>query len=179
MWPISSIFGLTKRQPSVVSYIVVLPVGKERSGFGTAHGARLIDSTSTRRRRPRPASRRGRPGRRRQPGTAQPVDGDARDLLRETGQEQAHPGDVAVVLAGLVGAAEVDVLDLRGGTLVRSARASRTRRQVVGTDGAQGAAVAADRGADRPRSGFFGPAVAHASPLILGFGFLAPLPEAP
>jgi hypothetical protein len=37
--------GLTKRQPSVVSYTVWLPRGKERSGLGIASGARLIDST--------------------------------------------------------------------------------------------------------------------------------------
>ena len=33
-----------------------------------------------------------------QPGTAKAVDGDPRRLLRETGQEQGHAGDVAVVL---------------------------------------------------------------------------------
>ena len=49
-----------------------------------------------------------------EPRTAQSVDGDARDFFRETRQEQGHPGHVAVVLPGLVGAAEVDVLDLRG-----------------------------------------------------------------
>ena len=46
-------------------------------------------------------------------GPAQPVDGQAADLDREVRQEQRHPRDVAVVLAGLVGTAEDDVLDER------------------------------------------------------------------
>ncbi len=43
--PSFSILGLTNRQPKVVSYIVACPVGKGRSGLGTAQGARLMDST--------------------------------------------------------------------------------------------------------------------------------------
>ena len=43
---------------------------------------------------------------------AQAVDGSAGDVLRETSQEKRHPGHVAVVLAGLVGAPHVDVLHL-------------------------------------------------------------------
>jgi len=34
-------------------------------------------------------------------------------LRRETGEERSHAGDVAVVLSGLIGGAEVDILDLR------------------------------------------------------------------
>ena len=49
-----------------------------------------------------------------EPRAAQPVDGQAADLDREAGQEHGHPRDVAVVLAGLVRAAEDDVLDERG-----------------------------------------------------------------
>jgi hypothetical protein len=45
VWPNASIFGFTMRQPRVVSYIVALPAGNARSGLGTAHGARLMDST--------------------------------------------------------------------------------------------------------------------------------------
>ena len=48
-----------------------------------------------------------------EPRAAQPVDGQPADLDREVGEEQRHPRDVAVVLAGLVGAAEDDVLDER------------------------------------------------------------------
>ena len=37
--------GLTSRQPSVVETSSVLPAGKARSGLGSTHGARVIDST--------------------------------------------------------------------------------------------------------------------------------------
>ena len=77
-----------------------------------------------------------------EPRAAQPVDGQPADLDREVGEEQRHPGDVAVVLAGLVRAAEDDVLDERrveagavddraqdgGGEIVRP-DASRARRR--------------------------------------------------
>ena len=49
-----------------------------------------------------------------QPAAAQPVDGQPADLDRQAGQEDGHPRDIAVVLAGLIGAAEDDVLDARG-----------------------------------------------------------------
>jgi hypothetical protein len=42
---ISSILGLGKRQPSVVSHTVWLPRAKARSGFPMTSGARLMDST--------------------------------------------------------------------------------------------------------------------------------------
>ena len=42
---ISSSRGFGKRQPSVVSYSTLLPRGNAASGFATANGARLIDST--------------------------------------------------------------------------------------------------------------------------------------
>ena len=48
-----------------------------------------------------------------QPRAAQPVDGLPADLDREAGEEQRHARHVAVVLAGLVGAAQDDVLDER------------------------------------------------------------------
>ena len=65
-----------------------------------------------------------------EPGAAQPVDGQPADLDREVGQEQGHPRDVAVVLAGLVGAAEDDVLDERRDRARpgRRPRAARPRR---------------------------------------------------
>ena len=47
-----------------------------------------------------------------QPRGAEPVDGDAGDALRKARKERREPGHVAVVLAGLVGAAEPDVFDL-------------------------------------------------------------------
>ncbi len=81
---------------------------------------------------------------------AQPVDGQPADLDREIGQEERHPRDVAVVLAGLVGAAEDDVLDecrVDAGTVDEPAQ--DRGGQVVGPDAGQGAAVATDRGPDR------------------------------
>jgi hypothetical protein len=41
-----------------------------------------------------------------EPGGAEPVDGDARDRIGQAGEQQRHARDIAVVLAGLVGAAE-------------------------------------------------------------------------
>ena len=41
-----------------------------------------------------------------EPAAAQPVDGRRRDRRRQAGQQQRHPADVAVVLAGPVGVAE-------------------------------------------------------------------------
>ena len=49
-----------------------------------------------------------------QAGGAEAVDGGAGDALREPGQQRRHPRHVAVVLAGLVGGAEVDVDDPLG-----------------------------------------------------------------
>src|SRR5918996_700723 len=51
----------------------------------------------------------------RETGGTETVDRHAGDLLRKAGEQGRHAGDVAVVLARLVGAAEVDVLDLAGG----------------------------------------------------------------
>ena len=44
---------------------------------------------------------------------AEPVHGYPRDLRRQAGQKRRHPGGVAVVLARLVGGAQVDVADRR------------------------------------------------------------------
>ena len=46
-----------------------------------------------------------------QPGGAEAVQRHAGDGLRQPGKEQRHPRDVAVVLARLVGAAQVDLMD--------------------------------------------------------------------
>src|SRR6185437_2966633 len=45
---------------------------------------------------------------------AQAVDRYTRDLNRQPGEEKAHPGNIAVVLARLVRAAHVDVGDVAG-----------------------------------------------------------------
>ena len=61
-----------------------------------------------------------------EPGAAQPVDGQPADLDREVREQERHPRDVAVVLAGLVGAAEDDVLDEPGSMPARSTSPRRT-----------------------------------------------------
>ena len=100
-----------------------------------------------------------------QPGAAQPIDGQAADLDREAGQEHGHPRDVPVVLAGLVGAAEDDVLD-EGGVDAGAVDdgAQHERRQVVGSDARERAAVAADRRPD----GLDDPGLADGTVLISG-----------
>src|SRR5205823_14747987 len=61
-----------------------------------------------------------------------------------------YPRDVAVVLPGLVGGAEPDVLDLlRRHTRPRHRLANHERGEVVGAHARQRAAIAADRGAHR------------------------------
>ena len=100
-------------------------------------------------------------------GAAQPVDGLPADLDREAGDQQRHPGDVAVVLAGLVRAAEDDVLDQRW----VDARAIDDGAQdgcgeIVRSDSGQRAAVAADRGAD----GLDDPGFAERAVRISGHG---------
>jgi hypothetical protein len=46
-----------------------------------------------------------------QPRGAQPVDGDAGDRVRQPGKQQRHARHVAIVLAGLIGAAEKDLVE--------------------------------------------------------------------
>ncbi len=85
-----------------------------------------------------------------EPRAAQAVDRRAGDVVRQPREQGGHARDVAVVLAGLVGAAEDHVVD----HLRRQVRRARQdlpddeRRQVVGADLGEGAAVAADRRAD-------------------------------
>ena len=57
---------------------------------------------------------------------AEPVHGHARNLDRQAREEEAHAGDVAVVLAGLVGAAENHVIDAVGGVVSASGSANLT-----------------------------------------------------
>ena len=81
-----------------------------------------------------------------EPGAAEPVDGLAGDLDRQPGEERGHPADVAVVLPGLVGGAEDDVVDHRvvdAGAV--DERRDHVRREVIGPDVLQGAAVSSKR----------------------------------
>ena len=85
-----------------------------------------------------------------EPGRAQAVHGHPRDRLRQSRQQRREPSDVAVVLPGLVRAAEPDVLDLRR----RDARAldggrDRECGEVVGSHRRKPAAVPADRRSHR------------------------------
>ena len=82
-------------------------------------------------------------------GGAEPVEREAGNRFRQAGQQQRHPRHVAVVLAGLVGAAEIDFVDLGPVELgmPRHQRLDRDRRQIVGADFGERSAEAADRGA--------------------------------
>ena len=104
----SGMSGLTIRQPSVVEYIVALPAGNGRSDFGSTYGARVIDSTppATMIEASPTAIVRAAPTTASRPGGAEPVDRRAGHRGRQPGEQRRHPGDVAVVLAGLVGGAE-------------------------------------------------------------------------
>ena len=116
-----------KRQPSVVSCNFISPRAKAASGLPSTKGARVMLSTppatmtspSPRRIalaavliacRPEPQSRL----------TVCPATVD-----RQPGQQQRHARDVAVVLTGLVGAAQNHILD----GLWRDARARRPPRR--------------------------------------------------
>ncbi len=83
---------------------------------------------------------------------AEPVHGDAGDLVGQAGEQHRHACDVAVVLAGLVRGAEDDLVDraeLAGGVEPDAPHelADDERREVVGSHAREGAAVASDRGA--------------------------------
>jgi hypothetical protein len=82
---------------------------------------------------------------------AQAVDRRPRHLEGQPGKEQRHAGDIAVVLAGLVGAAVdhvADGLPVDSGIAVHQ-RLQRHRAQVIGAHRCERAAIAAERGADR------------------------------
>jgi len=82
-------------------------------------------------------------------GRAQPIDGEAGHGLRQPGEQQRHARDVAIVFAGLVGAAEEHFIEPRpvGLRVAFNERADRCGGKVVGAQFRQRAAVAADGGA--------------------------------
>jgi hypothetical protein len=90
-------------------------------------------------------------------GSAEPVHGHAGDLDRQSGEQRGHPGDVAVVLAGLVRGSEVDVDDLaRIDARALDGAGDRERPEIVGTDAGERAAMAPHRrahGVDDQRLG--------------------------
>jgi hypothetical protein len=107
----------------------------------------------------------------------QAVEGGTGDHLGEARQEQRHARHVAVILSCLVGAAKVDVLDLFGRDACALHEGFEGQgAEIVGTHGAQSAAMAAYRRphrADNP--GFLDPC--HDPPLdqfVLLLGHLDP-----
>ena len=143
--------GLTNRHPIVVSKISAC---REKAvvALGITKGARDIDSTPPARTISLSPAMIDRAAE----ATASRPDPQSRLIVvpgtrvRQSGQQHRHPGDVAVVLAGLVRAAEDHVVDHRGveGSVPRQQRRDGVRREVVGTDRGERAAVPADRGAD-------------------------------
>src|SRR6185437_8296038 len=123
--------GLMKRQPSVVS----------KTSAWRENAASALPMTD----RARGVAHRIEPRR------AQPVDGDAGNRRRQAGKQQRHAGDVAVVLAGLIGAAEKDLVEPRpvGLGVARDQRPDGNGGEVIGAHLGERAAVAADRGARR------------------------------
>jgi hypothetical protein len=125
------ISGLMKRQPIVVSKI---SAARENASpaLPVTNGARGVTH-------------------RIEAGGAQPVHGDAGDPVRQPGQQQRHACDIAVVLAGLVGAAEKDFIQPRpvGLCIAGDQRLERDRGEIVGPYFGERTAVAADRGAHR------------------------------
>jgi hypothetical protein len=81
---------------------------------------------------------------------AEPVHRHARDLHWQPGDQCCHARDVPVVLAGLVGAAHVDLVDRGRVELVAlDGRRDGARGKVVGAHAGEHPGVAADRGAQR------------------------------
>ena len=84
-----------------------------------------------------------------EPGSAKPIDGEAGHAFRQSGEQQRHARHVAIVFAGLVGAAEENFVETRpiGLRVARDECADRRGGEIVGADFRQRAAVAADGGA--------------------------------
>ena len=125
------------------------PAGKARSGLGSTQGARLIDSTppaTTTSASPTAIARAAwMTASRPEPQSRLTVTPGTRD--GQPGQQRGHAPDVAVLLAGAVGVAEVDVVDPGGVQLGRAGQQEFTDGvggQVVGAHRGQGAVVIAD-----------------------------------
>ena len=146
----SSKRGLTRRQPSVVS----------ATSPAAAHGRGTLGQDHRRARHRLDPARHdevglagadllGRRGDGLQAAGAQAVDGVARHLVRQAGQQRGHARDVAVVLAGLVGGAEDDLVDgVVGDARALERGAEDEGGEVVGTGVGEGAAIAPEGRAD-------------------------------
>jgi hypothetical protein len=82
-----------------------------------------------------------------EPGCAQPIDGDPRNGIGQARQQQRHARNVAIVLAGLIGAAEHDLVERRPVDLgmALDERPDGHGGEIVGTHLGKRAAIAADR----------------------------------
>src|SRR3546814_15668219 len=80
-------------------------------------------------------------------GAAEAIERDAARRAGKAGEQPGHAGEVAIVLAGLVGAAEDDVVEV-GPVHTRIAvdqRLDRDGGEIVGADMGERTAIAADR----------------------------------
>jgi hypothetical protein len=142
---------LTKRQPSVV--LGQLARAALEALLGLQHhewrAAHRLDAAGQEQVALARADRAGRLVQRLEARCAKAVDGRARCLDGQPREQSRHARDVAVLLAGAVGVAEVDVVDPRRvDARALDDRGDRARGQVVRPDAGEHAAVAADRGAD-------------------------------
>src|SRR3546814_10130476 len=90
-------------------------------------------------------------------GAAEAIERDAARRVGKAGEQPGHAGEVAIVLAGLVGAAEDDVVAV-GPVHTRLAvdqRLDRDGGEIVGADMAERTALAADRGAGGESGGAY------------------------
>ena len=83
-------------------------------------------------------------------GAAEPVHRRPRQAGGQPGQQCRHASDIAIILARLIGAAIDEVVDAGPvhTRIARHQRRQRHRRQIVGANGAERAAVATDRSPD-------------------------------
>src|SRR6516164_9473601 len=135
------ISGLMKRQPMVVSKISALRE-KASSALPCTNGARVIDST------PPAMAKSISPARTARAAVPTASSPEAHSRFSVTpGEQQCHARDVAVVLASLVGAAVIDLIELLPIDLrvARHQRLDRNCGEIVGTHLGEGAAIATDR----------------------------------
>ena len=146
------ISGLTKRQPSVVSWMSALRWNAS-CALPMTSGARVIDST------PPAIAKSVSPHLMARAASPMALRPEAHSRFTVTPghgvghprQQQRHARDVAVVLAGLIGATEHDLVERRP-IDVRIALhqcLDRHRREIVGAHPGERTAVAADRGPHR------------------------------
>jgi len=86
-----------------------------------------------------------------QSGRAQAIDGEAGHMRRQSGEQQRHPRDIAIVFSGLIRAAVnhiVEQIPLHPGVAGHE-RSNRNGGQIVRADGGEAAAIAPKRRSNR------------------------------